>query len=216
MKRANLWIAFGLIILLPCFFLGCASSSDQRVADPKRPDYPNWFFQEGGVFKDEATNQVVYAVGTARQGPNLATTRDMARNNGRVEIGRILGAHIQSMITQYAQRAGDYYQPETFSDTENFENISRNLSEAYISGSYVIDSFFADFDNSFAVLMRLDLEMSDLLSRVKSAVRENYAAKMKEKTEAALNAMDDAFATQDQRLRGSPSEFSEAKKAPQQ
>ena len=74
------------------------------------------------------------------------------------------------------------------------------------------DSFFADADNSFCVLMRLDLGMSDLLSKAKATMRENYATKMRERTQEALKNMDDAFAAQDARLNPPPDAFKNAKK----
>ena len=210
MRRRSLWIALSLVAVVPFLLIGCASDEEVSKGGAERDNYPDWFFQEGGIFKDEG-GMVIYAVGTSRQGPNLATTRNISRNEARQEIGRILGSHLQSMITQYAQRAGDYYDPDTFSDTENFENVSRNLSEAFIAGSYVIDSFFADADNAFCVLMRLDLGMTDLLTKAKSAMRDNYATKMMERTEEALKKMDDAFAEQDARLNPPPDAFKNAK-----
>ena len=207
MKHFRLISALTVSAMLPFFFAGCASSGTAaEKGGESRADYPAWFFQEGGVFKDEGTT-VIYALGTSRQGPNLATTRDIARQNARSEITRILGSHMQGMITTYAQRAGDYYDPDTFSDTENFENVTRNLSEAFIAGSYQVDAFFADADNSFCVLMRLDLTQSKIIDDAKKSMRENFATTMRERQTDALAQMDDAFAAQDARLAPVPGAF---------
>ena len=206
MKFSRLISALSLAAALPLLVAGCSSTSAADKGGDARADYPAWFFEEGGVFKDEGSH-VIYAMGTSRQGPNLATTRDIARQSARAEISRILGSHMQGMITTYAQRAGDYYDEDTFSDTENFENVTRNLSEALLTGSYQVDAFFADTDNSFCVLMRLDLKQTDLLNSAKKSMRENYATKMRDQQAKALETMDAAFAAQDERLGAVPSSF---------
>lgn len=211
MKVSRLISAVSAAALVPFFFVGCASNDAANMdsADKggsARADYPDWFFEDGGVFKDEG-GQVIYAMGLSRQGPNLQTTRDIAKQAARSEIARILGSHLQGMISTYTQRASDFYDPDTFSDTENFENVTRNLSEAFVSGSYQIDSFFADADKSFCVLMRLDLRQADIIKDAQKSMRESYATKMQDQQTQALANMDDAFAVQDARINAVPSGF---------
>ena len=205
MKTSRLFSALSVAVLAPMFVVGCASTAAEKGGD-SRGDYPSWFFEEGGVFKEEGSH-VIYAMGIARQGPSVGTTRDIARQNARSEITRILGSHMQGMITTYAQRAGDYYEPDTFSDTENFENVTRNLSEAFLAGSYQVDAFYADADDSFCVLMRLDLKQTEIINAAKKGMRDNYATKMREQQTKALANMDDAFAAQDERMAGVPEAF---------
>lgn len=207
MKNSRLFSALSAAALLPFFIVGCSSTAAEKGGDA-RSNYPAWFFEEGGVFKDEG-KQVIYAMGTSRQGPNLSTTREIARQGARAEISRILGSHMQGMISTYAQRAGDYYDPDTFSDTENFENVTRNLSEAFLSGSYQVDAFFADADDSFCVLMRLDLAQADIINNAKKGMRDNFATKMRDQQTKALANMDDAFAAQDARIAGVPKAFAQ-------
>ncbi|MFT7463637.1 MAG: hypothetical protein ACI9EF_001983 [Pseudohongiellaceae bacterium] len=205
MKISRLFSALSVAALLPFFLAGCSSPSAEKGGE-SRADYPDWYFQGGGMFKEDG-GEVIYAVGIARQGPSVNTTRDIARQNARAEITRILGSHMQGMITTYTQRAGDYYEPDTFSDVENFENVTRNLSESFLSGSHQVDAFYAVADDSFCVLMRLDLKQSDIIEQAKKSMRENFSTKMRDQQTKALGNMDDAFAEQDARLAGVPAAF---------
>ncbi len=209
MRSLNLMFALCSIAVLVFVCVGC-SSTDQGGTDKaggERAYYPQWYWEEGGVYRDETEGgYIIYTVGQSRlaRGKIVPMTRTAAKQQAMAAMSAVLGSHVQQMVTAYAERAGDYYDPDTFSDTEHVESISRNLSEAYISGAVLVNSFVATPDEQFAVLMRLNLQSSDLLAKAKKAMRENYADKMKVKAEKALSAMDEAFAVQDARVVKAP------------
>jgi hypothetical protein len=210
MRNLNLLFSLCSIAVLVVVCVGCGSTDQgggSRGAGDERAYYPQWFWEEGGVYKDETEGgYIIYTVGMGRlaRGKMVPMTRTAAKQQAMGAMADVLCSHVQKMVTAYAERAGDYYDPDTFSDTEHVESISRNLSEAYISGAVLVNSFVASPDEQFAVLMRLNLQSSELLAKAKKAMRENYADKMKVKAEKALGKMDEAFAAQDARVQNAP------------
>lgn len=185
-------IALILIVGLP--LLGCASDT-MEVPEGPMQEYPEWVSTENNTFVDDEGQAVIYVVGVANAGKNPAMRWDSAENNARVKISRIMNTHVRGMFTSYAREAGDFYDEATLSSIRNDEQVSRTLTEAYVSGAVIVNKYLTPNMQEAYVLMKLDLN-NDLLQQMsdkaKYYVREHFAAKVKAETDKALEAMDKA------------------------
>jgi hypothetical protein len=205
MKRVMYLAIVAMVLGLPCVFMGCAAEKGE-VTGPME-DYPDWVSTENNTYTDEDGDQVIYVVGVAAAGRNPAMRWDTAKANARTQISNILSVHVRNMFTAYAREAGDFYDEDTLSSIQNNEQITRTLSESFQSGGITINKFLTPDRKEAYVLMRLDLDnkmLQTLADRAKAAIRANFAAKVKEQTDEALNAMDKASAELKQELAGAP------------
>jgi hypothetical protein len=198
-------LALGFLMCSPLFFAGCAAEKGEVVGAMEA--YPDWVSTENNTYTDDDGDHVIYCVGVAAAGRNPQMRWDTAKNNALVNISRILNTHVRAMFTGYAREAGDFYDEATLSSIQNNEQVSRTLSESFLSGAITINKYMTQDKKEAYVLMRLDLD-NDLLQtmsdRAKAAVRENFAAKVKAQTEEALAKMDAASAALKAELTGAP------------
>jgi hypothetical protein len=195
-----------MLICLPMLTVGCSSAETGEV-EGVMSEYPEWITTENNTYTDEDGSAVIYVVGVASAGRNPAMRWDAARNNGLVNISRILNTHVRAMFTSYARECGDFYDEDTLSSIRNDEQVSRTLSESFISGAITINKYLTNDKKEAYVLMRLDLnnEMLQRMSdKAKSAVREHFAAKVQAQTDEALSKMDAASKELKQELSGAP------------
>ncbi|MBU0754037.1 MAG: hypothetical protein KJ645_02790, partial [Planctomycetes bacterium] len=170
-------------------------------------EYPDWISTENNTYTDEDGGHVIYCVGVAAAGKNPAMRWDTAKNNALLNISRILNVHIRGMFTAYAREAGDFYDEATLSSIQNNEQVSRSLTESFISGAICINKYLTKDKKEAYVLFRLDLDndmLQTMSDRAKAAVRENFAAKVKAQTDEALNKMDEAATALRADLAGAP------------
>lgn len=195
MRRAMFGLALVMMVLAPVLLVSCSSDEYGKVEGPMA-DYPEWITTENNTYNDDGT-PVIFAVGAVSVGRNPAMMWDAARNNALVNISRILNTHVRAMFTSYAREAGDYYDEDTLSSIRNDEQVSRTLTESFISGAVTVNKYLTKDGKTAYVLMKLDLNnktLQALADKAKAAVREHFAAKVKAQTEEALAKMDQAAA----------------------
>lgn len=197
------------LMMLTLMFLvtvGCGSPERGEV-EGVMDQYPEWVATENNTYTDEDGSQVIYAVGSTTVGRNISMVWNTAKNDAMAQISRTLNTHVRTMFTAYAREAGDFYDEATQSSIQNNEQVTRSLSESFISGAITINKFMTKDRKEAYVLMRLDLDnkmLQTMSDRAKAAVRENFAAKVKAQTEEALAKMDAAAASLKNDLAGSP------------
>jgi len=193
------------VMMIALMFAGCAGPEKGEVTGGMS-EYPDWVSTENNTYNDDGS-AVIFCVGTAAAGRNPAMRWDSAKNNAIINISRILNTHVRAMFTTYAREAGDFYDEDTLSSIRNDEQVGRSLTESFISGAISVNRFLTEDKKEAYVLMRLDLDnkMLQMMSdRAKKAVRENFAAKVKEQTDEALSRMDAASKDLKSELMGSP------------
>ena len=203
-KRMH-WVALSLILGFPVFFIGCSSGDYGKVEGPMA-DLPEWVTTENNTYSDDGS-PVIYAVGVAQMGLNPQMGWDSAKTNALVNISRVLNTHVRAMFTAYAREAGDFYDEATLSSIRNDENVSRTLSESFVSGVITINKYMTPDRKTAYVLMRLDLDnelLQTLSDRAKNSVREHFAAKVQAQTDEAVAKMDAASADLKRELAGLP------------
>ena len=196
MSRTMFVSAVALLILSPCLLVSCSSSKEYGKVEGPMADYPEWITTENNTYNDDGT-PVIFSVGAASVGRNPAMMWDAAKNNALVNISRILNTHVRAMFTSYAREAGDFYDEDTLSSIRNDEQVSRTLTESFISGAVTVNKYLTKDGKTAYVLMKLDLNnktLQALADKAKAAVREHFAAKVKAQTEEALAKMDQAAA----------------------
>jgi len=186
-----------MAMLSPVVFIGCAG--DDGVVDDGDGDtlgnLPKWVRVANSTYADDDGSSVIYVVGIAKVGPDPSMTANMAENDGIVKMSRVLNTHVRTMFTSYARVAGDYYDEATLSAFRDTEQVSRSLSESFVSGLRPVNRY--ENENAHYVLMKLDLD-NQLLERLndsaKKYVRDRFAKKIKVQREEAVNKMDEASA----------------------
>ena len=205
MSKKMHWVALSLMIGLPVFFMACSSGEYGKVEGPMA-DYPEWITTENNTYSDDGS-PVIFAVGTTVVGRNPQMIWNSARQDALVNISRVLNTHVRAMFTAYAREAGDFYDEDTLSSIRNDEQVSRSLTESFISGATTVNKYITPDNKTAYLLMKLDLD-NDLLQKMsdkaKASVREHFAAKVKEQTEEALARMDKAASELKQELAGVP------------
>jgi len=170
------------VMMIALMFAGCAGPEKGEVTGGMS-EYPDWVSTENNTYNDDGS-AVIFCVGTAAAGRNPAMRWDSAKNNAIINISRILNTHVRAMFTTYAREAGDFYDEDTLSSIRNDEQVGRSLTESFISGAISVNRFLTEDKKEAYVLMRLDLDnkMLQMMSdRAKKAVRENFAAKVKDR-----------------------------------
>ena len=214
LKMKSMIHSFALILLIGLPFFGCASDK-MEVSEGPMQDYPDWISTENNTYVDDEGQAIIYVVGAANAGRNPAMRWDSAKHNALLNLSRIMNTHVRGMFTSYAREAGDFYDEATLSSIRNDESVSRSLTEAYISGAVIVNKYLTENMKEAYVLMKLDLNndmLQNMSDKAKYYVREHFAAKVKEETDKALEAMDKAAMELKKDLMPVPVEVSESTK----
>lgn len=169
------------IACLGLFSAGCAST-------------PGWV--KGIVDMDDAGVTALYGVGMARKGPNLAATRTKAEARGRAELAKQIETYASSFIKDFIEEHRDYMaDPESQSSTEFFSSVAKNIAEATLSGSMLIDTYQDDEHWYSLIKMTLDNKFVDQFKkRVAASVRTKQGVVLEEKTNQMLEDLDKELA----------------------
>ena len=143
---------------------------------------------------------MIFAVGIAADNPNPAARRSQAIARGRSELARTLQTSVQSMVKDYMQTNRDFYDMDTASSMEYFEDISRQVTDEVLVGSRQVNAWRDPADNTLYVLMRLDFD--DVIAEYKASMSQAYAREAQRKRiKANADAFEDELDTQIDKLR---------------
>lgn len=163
----------------------CGSTPD-TAQTPVSQNGPAWIDRPQNVF-DEGSAVVIQAVGIAADNPNPAARRQMAITRARQELAATMGTLVQGMVVSYMDTNRDFYDMDSASSTEYYQDITRQVTQEMLVGSKAVDAWRDPIDNTYYVLMRLDLD--DVILSYKSKMNGAYE---REKTRQRIkaNAMD--------------------------
>jgi len=158
---------------------------------------PNWVEKEAGAFSGE-WGDAIYAVGIAAPDPNPQAQRALAKLNARTEISRIQQIYVAELLKSFVRAHKDYFNIDTASSVQLFEQAGRQVTESTQFGSRVIDTWV---DKSGAigpkdtlyVLMKLDLNgefFTAAQEQYKAAIREHQAKVLKVEAAKAFEELD--------------------------
>lgn len=177
-------MSLGALILA----LGVAScsSAEKPAQTPVAQNGPAWIDRPQSVF-DEGSNVVIQAVGLAADNPNPAIRRQMAITRARQELAATMGTLVQGMVVSYMDTNRDFYDMDSASSTEYYQDITRQVTQEMLVGSKAVDAWRDPITNDYYVLMRIDLD--DVISSYKSKMNGAYEREATRKRIKA-NAMD--------------------------
>lgn len=164
--------------------VGCSSPKSLTTTGGSGPE---WIDRPNGVF-DEGSARVVYAVGSAADNPNPAARRMQAMARARSELARSLAVLVQGMVKDYMAVNRDFYEMDTASSVEYYEDISRQVTDEMLVGSRQVDAYRDPSDNTYYVLVRLDFD--DVISSYRAQMQ---AAYRREATRKRIKASADEF-----------------------
>ncbi len=188
-----------VVVSIIALFCGCASTPGPTDGPTNIPG-PAWVTSAGGVYKAEDGQTALFAVGSYRVSPNFDFTMKSARASARDEMARILQVTVQNMFTSYEREALDFGDEDTASSVVNKEDVSRQVSNATLTGSRQIAAYEDPERNQYFILMRCDLN-SGFFQQMKKqgnmAYREAFAAYTKEQKEEGLSKLDEFIAAEE-------------------
>lgn len=158
--------AFAAAVLV----VGCGSTKTAST-EPDAPNAPLWIDQPQSL-ADEGNNVVIYAVGSAADNPNRSARRNMALTRARQELAATMGVLVQSMVVSYMDTNRDFYDMDSASSTEYYQDISRQVTQEMLVGSKQVDAYRDPISNEYYVLMRVDLD--DVINSYKSKMSGTY------------------------------------------
>lgn len=166
-----------IFLLLSLFALGCGGA-------------PHWV--KGVADFDDAGVTALYGVGMTKQGQNPAATRAKAESRARTELAKQIETYSTSFIKDFMNEHQDYMaDPGAASSTEYFASVAKNIAEATLAGSMIIDSY-DDGDNWYS-LAKLPLEskfMEAFRARVAESIRDRKLAVAEDKANQMLEELD--------------------------
>ncbi|NOZ86599.1 MAG: hypothetical protein GXP49_10080 [Deltaproteobacteria bacterium] len=169
------------------FSCGGNTKSDQpadpyaKCPKPAWVDNPN---MEGGLT----------AVGIGRSHGGKGRARDKAVNAGRTELARILRTKVQAMTDRFFQETEDDMQPDHSTAIDFTRDVSRQLTDATLRGSRVIQ-YWTDCTTGEEYAL-VGLDTAAVVAEAKKAARAAAEAKalfIENKANEALEKMDSAI-----------------------
>lgn len=194
--RASIALAAMLACVVPT--IGCASGNHATM--PVSTNAPEWIDRPNGLF-DEGSSRVVYAVGIAADNPNPAARRNMAISRGRAELARTLQTVVQGLVKDYMSTNRDFYDMDTASSVEYYEDISRQVTDEVLVGSRQERAYRDPIDNTLYVLMRLDFD--DVVSSYRAQMNAAFAREaVRKRIKAQADSFEGELDKQLEKLRG--------------
>ncbi len=168
-----------LFLLLAVFTIACSGS-------------PKWIISQGAAFEDSGIS-ALYGVGMARKSNNLSLARQKAEARARTELAKQIQTWSSSFIKDFASEHKDFMaQDGGESSTEFYESVAKNVAEATLNGSMIIDSYDAD-DGYWYSLAKLPLDnrfMQSYKAKTETLLRESQSEALKSKADAMLLELD--------------------------
>lgn len=170
------------VLVLAAVAFGCSSTPKPpgESVEGEFADAPAWVRQGcTGYWKSESDRKIcgVGSVGSTR---NAGLARSGAISRARTEIARTLSVQVEAMVKDYqATTTGGERFGSAAADDQHLEDVSRQITEATLSGTHLVDSWISS-SGTFYALVALDVEqfkgavaqMKNLSESVRAAVIE--------------------------------------------
>lgn len=183
MRTLKTWFVQPVTLVAVLFLTACGGA-------------PKWVIQQGAAFDDNGIT-ALYGVGMAQKGPNLAATRTKAESRARTELAKQIETYSSSFIKDFMEEHKDYMSDDAAaSSTEFFSSVGKNISEATLSGSMIVNTYQGS-DGYWYSLVKLPLDnkfIADFKSRLAAQLREKQNLILQEKTDSMLEQLDQELA----------------------
>lgn len=155
------------------------------------PEKPDWIIKGSGAFPGDQGG-VLYGVGIAAKSPNIVMQRTKADSRGRQELGRIINTYVASFMKDFMEEHQDFVDPAGSGSDEFTSYVSKQVSEATLVGSQIIDHY-TDSDGTLYALAKLSVDdvLANIRSKTEAALREKKRAILEHKTNEMLNTLDE-------------------------
>lgn len=160
------------------FFVGCGKKA------------PDWVQKGAGAFDDKTK---LYGVGAAGITPDEFLTRRKCDMRARTELARVLNTYIASLMTDFVEHNKDYFNQDAEGLDEFNSYVAKEVSEATLVGSQVIDRYVDDDKKVMYCLAVLDVDnvINNIKEKIRQAVREQHRAIVKERSDEMLKKLDE-------------------------
>ena len=157
---------------------------------------PDWVTKGSGAFPGDR-GKAIYGVGIASSDPSTSTQHTMAEADARFKLARSKSAYIAELIKSFVQKHQDYYDEEGASSVQFFQQAGKQVAQATLYDTHVIDSWFdkggdLGAKGTLYVLMMNPVD-SDLFNETQkqyeSLIRRYKAQVIKKDADAALNEL---------------------------
>ena len=150
---------------------------------------PDWVDKGSAAFEDKSK---LYGVGTAGLTPSEFLTRRKCDMRARAELARVLNTYVASLMTDFMEHNRDYFNQDAEGLDEFSSYIAKEVSEATLVGSQIIDRYVDEDKKVMYCLAVLDVDnvIANIKEKMKQAIREQHRAIVKERSDEMLRKLD--------------------------
>ena len=192
LSLSNLTRTSVAVAILGLGALSCGSP-EREMTTTSSSNAPSWIERPNGAF-DEGNGVVIYGVGISASNANPAMMRENAKVRASRELAQALGTLVQGMTVSYMDSSQDFVDPDTATSTEFVQDVTRSVSQEFLVGPKVADSYKDPLTGTYYILMRLDLDdvMASYKNKMSAAAdRERTRNRIKGNAEDFLKQLDD-------------------------
>lgn len=161
-------------------FAGCSSTLKPpgESVEGELANAPSWVRQGCTGYWEKESERKICGVGSVGSTRNAGLARSGAISRARTEIARTLNVEVEAMVKDYqATTTGGERFGSAAADDQHLEDVSRQITEATLSGTQLVDSWISE-SGTFYALVALDIEqfkgavaqMKNLAESVRTAV----------------------------------------------
>lgn len=177
-----------LLILLASLFLILACGAKKGGYTKLPSDTPDWVIKGGGAFKSEK-GTALYGVGINTFDPNPAMHRQTADARARQDLAKIIDTYVGSLMKDFMQSHKDFQNPEASSSVQFVSVVSKNVTDATLSGSQIIDHW-TDKDGNMYALAHLSFDkLAEMIKAKTAQIAKQQAAFLENKTKEAMEEL---------------------------
>ena len=151
---------------------------------------PDWVDKGSAAFDDKSK---LYGVGTAGLTPSEFLTRRKCDMRARAELARVLNTYVASLMTDFMEHNKDYFNQDAEGLDEFSSYVAKEVSEATLVGSQIIDRYVDEDKKVMYCLAVLDVDnvIANIKEKMKQAIREQHRAIVKERSDEMLRKLDE-------------------------
>lgn len=170
-------LALIVVLAASSLLTACAANGDLETTSTTADNAPAWIDNVG--LYDEGNDKALHAVGVSNKNPNIHVRRSQASQRGRAELARMLNSLVQSMVEDYVSTNQDYYDMDSASSVEMYEEISRIVTDNELIGSKPHIYWSDPIDGVTYALMKL--EFDSVVASYRDEMQRSYERQQKRK-----------------------------------
>ncbi len=159
------------------FLVGCAGA----------PKAPKWVQRGAAAFPGDE-GKYYYGVGVSGKSLNPAMDRQKAEHRARVDLSRAISSYVSSLIKDFMEEWPDYFNPELGGSEEITTSVSKEVSEAVLTGCQTIDHWREPKIGNLWALVRMDRDATN--KRFMDSMRNKKRIFLEMKADEALEQLD--------------------------